>query len=210
MLFSPAFIFIPYLKTLLLTCIIKVGPLSVTMAWAWIFLDFSNPQSAHFSSEDVRSADFKESENSAWAMHFSFLPLDGVKLFPTAGICLLSATSSPSTQISKMHHGPLQTNEVLSCKSVIILWGAEGVIVQTVPVWGFAGSVDVSALWWQKSQSVFSVSVPSGQLSKSHKTDKHYCLSCIKECELWHFSKRPFSVSGYTHTMIYGLDIKGL
>lgn len=32
LLFSPAFIFIPYLKTLLLTCTIKVGPLSVTMA----------------------------------------------------------------------------------------------------------------------------------------------------------------------------------
>ncbi len=42
----------------------------------------------------------------------------------------------------------------------------------------------------------FSVFVPSGQLSKSHKTDKHYCLSCVKECQLWHFSKRPVSASG--------------
>lgn len=142
-------------------------------------------------------------------MHFFFLPLDGVKLFPTEGICLLSTTSSPSTQISKIHHGTLQTNEVLSCKSVIMLWSTEGVIVQTVAIWCFAGSVDVSALWWQKWQSGFSVSVPSGQLSKSHKTDKHYCLSCIKECKLWHFSKRPVSVSGYIHTMIYGLGIMG-
>lgn len=40
LLISPAFIFIPYLKTLLLTCIIKVGPLSVTTAWVCLFCDF--------------------------------------------------------------------------------------------------------------------------------------------------------------------------
>lgn len=65
-------------------------------------------------------------------MHFCFLPLDGVKLFPTEGICLLRTASSSSTQISKTHRGTLQTNEVLSCKSVIILWSVEGVIVQAV------------------------------------------------------------------------------
>ena len=53
------------------------------------------------------------------------------------------------------------------------------------------------------------VRVFSGQLSQSHKTDKHYCLRCIKECELWHFSNHPVSVSGYMHTMIYGFWIKG-
>lgn len=143
-------------------------------------------------------------------MHFCFLPLDGVKLFPTAGICLLSTTNSSSAQISKIHHGTLQTNEGLSCESVIIFWSAEGVIVQTLPIWGFAGSVDVSALWWLKWQSVFSVSVPSGQLSKSHKTDKHYCLSCIKECELWHFFQSILLVClGILHTMIYGLGVMG-
>lgn len=101
---------------------------------------------------------------SAFIMHFCFLPLEGVKWFPTAGICLFSATSS-STQYTQMHHSFLQTNEVLSCKSVIVLWSAEGVIVQTVPIWGFLGSVDVSALWWQKWQSGFSV-VSSARATK--------------------------------------------
>lgn len=54
LLFSPAFIFIPYLKTLLLTCIIKVGPLSVTMAWVCISLNFLNTKFP-FSNEDLCS-----------------------------------------------------------------------------------------------------------------------------------------------------------
>lgn len=44
LLFSRAFIFIPYLNTLLLTCIIKVDPLSVTEVWACMYICFSSIQ----------------------------------------------------------------------------------------------------------------------------------------------------------------------
>lgn len=79
LLFSPAFIFIPYLRTLLLTCIIKVGPLSVTSAPSQLLSSFFF---FLFSRQDER---FKESPRM---LHFRFLPLDGVKLFLTAGISL--------------------------------------------------------------------------------------------------------------------------
>lgn len=66
-------------------------------------------------------------------MHFFFPPLEGDKLFPTAGICLISAADSSSTQICKMQPGALQTNEVLSCKSVIILWSTNGLLFSLYP-----------------------------------------------------------------------------
>lgn len=84
------------------------------------------------------------------------------------------------------------------------------VIVHTLALWCFAGSVDVSALWCQKWPSVFPLSVPGSQFSKNHKTDKHLCLDCIKECELWRFSKHALHRFVDVHPMIYELEVMGL
>lgn len=137
LLFFPAFIFIPYLKTLLLTCIIKVGPLSVTMAYTWLFFFFfkfpAQWTTLAVSMCNIYCARKTEFNINGWTLYFCFPPLDGDKLFPTVGIGLLSITSTSCMQISNMHHSALQTNEVLSCKSVIILCSAKGCIVQTLP-----------------------------------------------------------------------------
>lgn len=117
LLFSPAFIFIPYLKTLLLTCIIKVGPLSVTSCMVLEYFVLPDPllQPSKFR---VRRR-FKESRRSHWTLHFCFLPLDGVKLFsysrnpPLLNLQCLCSTAKKE----KVHFS--------SCKSVMVIcWWA--------------------------------------------------------------------------------------
>lgn len=145
-------------------------------------------------------------------MHFCFLPLDGVKLFPTVEICLLSTISSSSTQISKMHHSTLQTNEVLSCKSVIILCSAEGLIVQTAPVWSFAEAVDVSALWWQKQQHFLCLCAVVG-LARATKQTNIIVSVVSRNVNCGYFSmlvsKLLLVCLGTVNTMIYGFEIMG-
>lgn len=114
LLFSPAFIFIPYLKTLLLTCIIKVGPLSVT-SWSWSIL-FCLIHSFGVTRR------FKESQRSRCTLHFCFLPLDGVKLFSCSrnppllnlqGLCSAAKKGKSAFFIMQKCHGDLLMGSLL-------------------------------------------------------------------------------------------------
>lgn len=139
-------------------------------------------------------------------MHFCFLPLEGVKLFPTASFQQAAPLQHRSTECTTALCRQMKFCHAKVSPSSGLL---KGLLFRRYPSEVLQGLLMFHLFDGRSDSQCFQSLCPVVSLARATRQTNIIVSVASRNVNCGIFSKHPVSVSGYVHAMIYGSGIMG-